>query len=47
MKAGTRGLSVAAPTEWNTLPASDKSKGNKVSTRRHLKTYLFNAAYLL
>ncbi|KAK2173811.1 hypothetical protein NP493_848g02043 [Ridgeia piscesae] len=45
MKAGTRAFSVAAPTVWNTLPASVKSEGNIVSFRRHLKTYLFNAAY--
>ena len=44
-KAGTRAFSVAAPTVWNSLPASVKSQGNIVSFRRHLKTYLFNAAY--
>ena len=46
-KAGTRAFSVAAPTVWNSLPASVKSQGNIVSFRRHLKTYLFNAAYPL
>ena len=44
-KAGTRAFSVAAPTVWNSLPASVKSEGNIVSLRRRLKTYLFNAAY--
>ena len=44
-KAGTRAFSVAAPAVWNSLPASVKSQGNIVSFRRHLKTYLFNAAY--
>ena len=44
-KAGTRAFSVAAPTVWNSLPASVKSQGNIVSFRRHLKTYLFDAAY--
>ena len=44
-KPGTRAFSVAAPTVWNSLPASVKSQGNIVSFRRHLKTYLFNAAY--
>ena len=44
-KAETRAFSVAAPTVWNSLPASVKSQGNIVSFRRHLKTYLFNAAY--
>ena len=44
-KAGTRAFSVAAPTVWNSLPASVKSQGNIVSFRQHLKTYLFNAAY--
>ena len=44
-KAGTRAFSVAAPKVWNSLPASVKSQGNIVSFRRHLKTYLFNAAY--
>ena len=44
-KAGTRAFSVAAPTLWNSLPVSVKSKGNIVSFRRRLKTYLFNAAY--
>ena len=44
-KAGTRAFSVAAPTVWNSLPASVKSEGNIVSFRRRLKTHLFNAAY--
>ena len=44
-KAGTRAFSVAAPIVWNSVPASVKSQGNKVSFRRRLKTYLFNAAY--
>ena len=44
-KAGTRAFSVAAPTVWNSLPASVKSEGNIVSFRRRLKTYLVNAAY--
>ena len=44
-KAGTRAFSVAAPTAWNSLPASAKLEGNIVSFRRRLKTYLFNAAY--
>ena len=44
-KAGTQAFSVAAPTVCNSLPASVKSQGNIVSFRRHLKTYLFNAAY--
>ena len=44
-KAGTRAFSVAAPTVWNSLPASVKSEGNIVSFRRRPKTYLFNAAY--
>ena len=44
-KAGTRAFSVAAPAVWNSLPASVKSQGNIISFRRHLKTYLFNAAY--
>ena len=43
--AGTRAFSVAAPTVWNSLPASVKSEANIVSFRRRLKTYLFNAAY--
>ena len=43
--AGTRAFSVATPAVWNSLPASVKSKGNIVSFRRRLKTYLFNAAY--
>ena len=45
-KAGTRAFSVAAPTVWNSLPASVKSEGNIVSFWRRLKTYLFNAVYL-
>ena len=44
-KAGTRAFSVAAPTVWNSLPASVKSEGNIVSFRRRLKIDLFNAAY--
>ena len=44
-KAGTRVFSGAAPTVWNSLPASVKSEGNVVSFRRRLKTYLFHAAY--
>ena len=44
-KAGTRAFSVAAPTVWNSLPASVKSEGNIVSFRRRLKPYLCNAAY--
>ena len=44
-KAGTRAFSVAAPTVWNSLPASVKSEGNIASFRRRPKTYLFNAAY--
>ena len=44
-KAGTRAFSVAAPTVWNSLPASVKSEGNIVSFLQRLKTYLFNAAY--
>ena len=44
-KAGTRTFSGAAPTVWNSLPASVKSESNIVSFRRRLKTYLFNAAY--
>ena len=44
-KAGTRAFSVAAPTVWNSLPASVKSECCIVSFRRRLKTYLFNAAY--
>ena len=36
-KAGTRAFSVAAPTGWNSLPASVKSEGNIVSFRRRLK----------
>jgi len=43
--AGTRAFSVAAPTLWNSLPASVKLEGNIVSFRRRLKTYLFNIAY--
>ena len=46
-KAGTRDFSVAAPTVWNALPATVKSEGNIVSFSRRLKTYLFNAAYIL
>ena len=46
-KAGTRAFSVAAPTLWNSLPASVKLEGNTVSFRCRLKTYLFKAAYLL
>ena len=46
-KAGTRGFSIAAPTVWNSLPASVKSEGSIVSFRRRLKTYLFNAAFRL
>ena len=44
-KAGTRAVSVATPTVWNSLPASVKSEGNIVLFRQRLKTYLFNAAY--
>ena len=44
-KAGTRAFSVAAPTVWNSLPASVKSEGSIVSLRRRIKTYLVNAAY--
>ena len=35
-KAETRAFSVAAPTVWNSLPASVKSEGNIVSIRRRL-----------
>ena len=37
-KARTRAFSVAAPTVWNSLPASVKSEGNIVSFRQRLKT---------
>ena len=47
VKTGTRAFSVAAPTVWNSLPASVNSEGNIVSFRRRLRTYLFNAAYPL
>ena len=43
--AGARAFSVAEPTVWNSLPTSVKSKGNIVSFRRRLKTFIFNAAY--
>ena len=43
--AGTRALSVAAPTLWNSLPDSVKSARNIASFRRNLKTYLFKMAY--
>ena len=36
-KAGTRAFLVAAPTVWNSLPASVISEGNIVSFRRRLK----------
>ena len=42
---GLHSTSVAAPTVWNSLPASVKSQGNIVSFCQHLKTYLLNAAY--
>jgi len=42
-KAGTRALSVAAPTVWNSLLASVKSEGNIISFRRRLNTYLCSA----
>ena len=44
-KVGTRAFSVAAPTVWNSLPASIKSELNILSFCRRLKIYLFNADY--
>ena len=44
-KAGTRAFSVAAPTVWNSLPASVTLEGDIVSFCRRLKIYLFYAAY--
>ena len=44
-KAGTRAFSVAAPTVWNSFPASVKSEGNIVSFCQRPKTYFFYAAY--
>jgi len=37
MKAGTRAISVAAPTLWNYCRASAKLEGHIVSFRRRLK----------
>ena len=42
-KAGIRAFSVAAPTMYNSLPASAKSEGFFPPTSK--KTYPFNAAY--
>ena len=45
LRVKTKAFLVAAPTVWNSLPASVKSEGNIVSFSRRLKTYLVNAAY--
>ncbi|KAK2170887.1 hypothetical protein NP493_1127g02051 [Ridgeia piscesae] len=45
--AGTRPFSVAAPTVWNSLPASVKLERNIVSFLRRLKTYLLTIRVLL
>ena len=45
--AGTRAVSVAASTLWNSLPDSVKSARNIASFRGNLKTCLFKIAYRL
>jgi hypothetical protein len=43
--AGTRAISVAIPTLWNSLSEHIKSSTSIVSFRHHLKTHLFRLAY--
>ena len=43
--AGTRALSIAVPTLWNSLPEHVKSSDSIVSFRHHLKIHLFRLAY--
>ena len=44
--AGTRALSVAVPTLWNSLPEDVKTSDSIISSRHHFKTHLFRLAYI-
>ena len=42
---GRRALSVAAPTEWNNLPANLRSIADITAFKKAIKTHLFRQAY--
>jgi len=44
-KFGDRAFSVAGPTVWNSLPESVRSAETLASSKRKLKTYLFNISF--
>ena len=44
---GSRAFSVATLALWKTLPSSVRSVEDIAKFRRHLKTYLYNLAFLL
>jgi len=45
LKFGERAFAVAAPRAWNRLPTTLKFMRSTDTFKRHLKTFLFNAAY--
>lgn len=45
LKLGERAFSVAAPRAWNRLPTAIKLLRCTTTFKRHLKTFLFSAAY--
>ena len=42
---GTRGFRTAAPTVWNSLPANVRSSATLSTSRRHLKSHLFQSNF--
>jgi len=43
---GQRAFSYTAPAVWNSLPPTLQQISNTVSFKRHLKTFLYQQAYL-
>jgi len=46
LKFGQRAFSYAAPAAWNSLPPTPQQISNTASFKRHLKTFLYQQAYL-
>ena len=46
LKLGQRAFSYAAPAAWNSLPQTLQQMSNTDSFKRHLKTFLYQQAYI-
>jgi len=44
---GRRAFSVAAPSVWNLLPAQLRLSGSLPTSKKHLKSLLFNSVFLV